>query len=327
MNRLLSVLLASALTLCIAGCGKSDPVAGEPESGIEKPRIAVIPKGTSHVFWKSVEAGARKAAAEFDVDVVWKGPLKENDRAQQISIVEQFVTEGVDGVVLAPLDEHALLRPVRSASAKGIPVAVIDSGLNGEVGKDFISFAATDNKAGGRLAGAYLAELLDGKGKVVLLRYLVGSASTHNREEGFLEVMRVHKNIEVIVDNQYAGATAGEAIQKAEELLDRIREADGVYCPNESSTYGMLVALRKSNLAGEKIFVGFDASPELVKGLQQGEIQGLVVQNPSKMGYLGVKAIVDHLKGAHVEPRIDTGVELVTPENINDPDIQKLVAS
>lgn len=311
------------LLLCsFLACGESSTSLPEDD----RPTIAVIPKGTTHVFWKSVEAGARKAGQELDLNIVWKGPLKENDRAQQIALVEQFVSENVAGIVLAPLDDRALLRPVRRAAESNIPVVIIDSGLQGEAGRDFASFVATDNRRGGRLAGEHLVKLLGGRGKVVLLRYQVGSASTTNREEGFLEVVSEHPGIEILVDNQYAGATAGEAIQKSQELLDSLRAADGIFCPNESSTQGMLVTLRKNNLAGSIKFVGFDASEELLAALKQGEIHGLVVQNPFGMGYDGVYAIHRVLQGEEIAHRIDTGVELVTAENLNDPNIQHLLS-
>ena len=311
----------AAVALCsiwFASCGQTS----QPEEPHTRPTIAVIPKGTTHVFWKSVEAGARKAGEELGVNIVWKGPLKENDRAQQIALVEQFVSEGIDGIVLAPLDDRALLRPVRTAARSQIPVVIIDSGLRAEVGQDFASFVATDNRQGGRLAGRRLAELLGGKGEVVLLRYQVGSASTVNREEGFLETLSEYPDIKLLVDNQYAGATAGEAIRKSQELLDDLRRSDGIFCPNESSTYGMLVTLRKNNLAGRLKFVGFDASVELIEALKRDEIQGLVVQNPFRMGYDGVRTVVKVTQGTEVPPRIDTGVELVTGENVNDPSIR-----
>jgi len=292
-----------------------------------KRNIAVIPKGTTHVFWKSVEAGAKAAGADLDVNIIWKGPLKENDRAQQIALVEQFAMEGVSGIVLAPLDDNALLRPVRVAGSKNIPVVIIDSGLQGEAGTDFASFVATDNLQGGYLAGKQMAELLGGKGKVILLRYMVGSASTTNREQGFLNALKEHPELELVLDNQYAGATAGEAIQKSEELLDQLRASDGVFCPNESSTYGMLVTLRKNNMAGAIRFVGFDSSEDLIHALRQDEIQALVVQNPKKMGYQGVTTLVHLLDGIEPPARIDTGVAVVTADNLGDPEIQALVAS
>lgn len=287
--------------------------------------IAVIPKGTTHVFWKSVEAGAKQAGAELDVEIIWKGPLKENDRAQQIQVMEQFISQGVDAIALAPLDLKALVKPVKAAADRGIPVAIYDSALEGQPGKDFVSFVATNNEQGGRLGGERLAELLGGNGKVVLLRYMVGSASTVNREKGFLGALAKHPEIEVIVDNRYAGPTAGEAKANALNLLDQIWQADGIFCPNESSTMGMLLALQQEGLAGKVKFVGFDASPPLVKALIAGEIDALVVQNPRKMGYTAVKTLVQHLGGEAVETVIDTGVVVVTRENMNDPEIKPLI--
>jgi ribose transport system substrate-binding protein len=285
----------------------------------------VIPKGTTHVFWKSVEAGAQQAGLDMAANIIWKGPIKENDRAQQIQVVQQFITQGVDGIVLAPLDLKALVAPVRSARDAGIPVVIIDSALDAQVGTDYISFVATDNKNGGYIGGNYLAQLLGGQGEVVLLRYLVGSASTDNREAGFLEAIGEHPRMEVMVDNRYAGATAGEAKTQALNMIDQIESATGVFCPNESSTLGMLLALRQEGLAGKIKFVGFDASPPLVEALANGEIDALVVQNPRMMGYKGVEAVMNHLLGKNVPPAVDTGAVLVTRENMNDPEIKSLI--
>lgn len=313
----------------LAGCGKpaDSATGGGAPVPAAKPawRLAVIPKGTTHVFWKSVEAGARQAAQELGVEVVWKGPVKENDRAQQIAMVEQFVSEGVSGIVLAPLDDSALRRPVAAAMARGIPVVIFDSALKGEAGKDFVSLVATNNRQGGVLGGERLAKLLDGKGRVVLLRYQEGSASTMEREAGFLEALARHPGITVTVDNRYAGATAGDAKGAAMEMLDQIREADGIFCPNESSTFGMLLALRQINRAGKVKFVGFDTSPQLVDALDKGEIQALVAQDPARMGYEGVKTLVRRLKGEAVPPAVDTGVLLVDRENLDTPPIRKLL--
>ena len=295
--------------------------------GADAPRmkIAVIPKGTTHVFWKSVEAGARAAGQELGVDILWKGPLKENDRAQQIAIVEQFATEGVAGIVLAPLDGTALKRPVAMAMEKNIPVVIFDSALKGEPGKDFVSFVATDNRKGGSMGGEKLGALLSGKGKVSLLRYQVGSASTDEREAGFIEAIGKQAGLRILVDNRYAGATMGEAKTAAMNMIDKLRESDGVFAPNESSTFGLLLALRQNNLAGKIKFVGFDTSPVLLDALRKGEINALVAQDPQKMGYLGVKTLVAHLKGQKVETLVDTGVALVTLENIDTPEIRKVI--
>jgi len=291
----------------------------------QKIRIAVIPKGTTHIFWRSVEAGAQAAGKEFGAEIIWKGPLKENDRAQQISIVEQFVEEGVSGIVLAPLDNVALQRPVAAAMKKKIPVLIFDSALKGEAGKDFVSFVATDNVKGGMLGGDHLSKLLGGKGNVVLLRYQVGSASTQEREDGFVAALAKSPGLKLTVDNRYAGATAGEAKTAAMNMIDRLKEAQGVFAPNESSTFGMLLALRQNNLAGKIRFVGFDTSPPLIEALQRGEIDALVAQDPTKMGYEGVKTLVASIQGKQVPKSVDTGVRLITRENLNTPEIKKLL--
>lgn len=290
-----------------------------------KPRIAMIPKGTTHVFWKTVEAGAREAADDLGVDLVWKGPLKENDRGQQIAIVEQFVTEGVAAIALAPLDAAALRRPVALAGSRRIPVVIFDSALQGEAGRDFVSLVATDNRRGGQLGGERLADLLDGKGRAVLLRYQVGSASTDEREAGFSAAVAARPGIEVISANRYSGATAGEAKTAALNMLDTLKRADGIFCPNESSTFGMLLALRQHNLAGRVKFVGFDTSPALIEALRKGEIDALVAQDPRTMGRQAVTAAVRHLRGEAVEPTIDTGAAVVTRDNLDSPDIQKIL--
>jgi len=288
-------------------------------------KIAVIPKGTTHSFWKSVEAGARKAGEELGVEIIWKGPLKEDDRAQQIAVVQQFVASGVNAIVLAPLDATALRTPVVSAAEHNIPVVIFDSALKGEVGRDFVSFVATNNRRGGELGGEELARLLGGKGKVVLLRYAEGSASTLEREAGFLAVMKQHPGITLLVDNRYGGATTSTAQDAAMNLIDKIRDADGIFTPNESTTQGMLLALRQTGLAGQKQFVGFDTSTPLLGALDKGEIQGLVAQNPTRMGYLGVTTAVKHLRGEKVEPAIDTGCVLVTKANRHTAEVEAVV--
>jgi ribose transport system substrate-binding protein len=288
-------------------------------------RIAVIPKGTTHSHWKSVEAGARKAGEELGVEIIWKGPLKEDDRAQQIALVQQFVSSGVSAIVLAPLDDTALRGPVKSAADRHIPVVIFDSALKGELGKDFISYVATDNRRGGVLGGEELVRLLGGKGKVVLLRYAEGSASTGEREAGFLDVIHQHPGITITVENRYAGPTVSTAQDAAMNLIDKIRDADGIFCPNESATQGMLLALRQTGLAGKKVFVGFDASTALVAAMNKGDINALVAQNPTKMGYMGVVTAVKALRGEKYEQNIDTGCVLVTKDNQKDPEVRAVL--
>ena len=312
-----------AFAAAVAGVGAGIALAAEPA----RKTIAVIPKGTTHEFWKSIHAGAAKAAKEFDVDIIWKGPLKEDDREAQIKVVEDFTVRGVSGIVLAPLDDTALRVPVANAARSGIPVVIIDSDLKS---KDYVSFVATDNYKGGALAGDYLGKLMGAKGKVIMLRYQEGSASTMNREKGFMDAIGKFIGITVVSANQYGGATTETAYKASENLLAPFRkegglEADGIFCPNESTSFGMLRALQDGGFAGKVRFVGFDSSVKLVEAMKKGEINGLVLQNPMRMGYLGVKTMVEHLRGQKVDARVDTGATLVTPDNMNEPEIKELL--
>ncbi|MHC4503705.1 MAG: ABC transporter substrate-binding protein [Planctomycetota bacterium] len=320
------VLLVAALA--VAGLSSCD----QKSTGPKKIKIAVIPKGTTHVFWQSVKAGAMKAGDELGVDALWQGTEKEDDRAQQIALVQNMVLKGVAGIVLAPLDSKALRKPVKDAVESGVPVVIIDSGLD-DAEDVYTSFVATDNREGGRIGGRQMGKLLEGKGKVIMLRYQEGSASTHNREEGFLEAIKKEfPGIEVVDHSQYSGVTRADAQKAATILLRRFKDAagnltvDGIFCPNASSAFGMLQAIKREGLGGKVTYIGFDADEPLVVGLKEGHIQGLVIQNPFHMGYMGVKAMVQKLKGEKVDKRIDTGVAFVTKDNLDDPGIQAMIS-
>jgi ribose transport system substrate-binding protein len=289
--------------------------------------IAVIPKGTTHEFWKSVHAGAEKASQELGVNIIWKGPLREDDREDQIKVVETFINMRVKGIVLAPLDDTALVPVVTDAVRAGIPVVAFDSSIKTD---DISSFVATDNYRGGQLAGHHLATLLGDKGKVIMLRYAEGSASTAERERGFLDAIAARKGIEVASANQYGGVTTESAFKVSENLLAAHKgpgglTVQGIFCPNESTAFGMLRALEDSGLAGKVHFIGFDSSPKLVDAMAKGYLDATVVQDPIKMGYLAVKAMVERLAGKPVEKRIDTGATLITRDAISSPDAQALL--
>ncbi len=311
------------------GCGNPSSASGDGEGGQKVIQIAVIPKGTTHEFWRSIEAGARKAEKELNaqgtaVEVIWKGPLKEDDRDQQIQVVENFTNPRIKGIVLAPLDSKALVRPVETAQKAGIPVVIIDSGLETE---SYESFVATDNFKGGQMAGEFMGKLLEGKGNVILLRYAVGSASTEKREEGFLDALKAFPEIKLISSDQYAGPTRETAYQASQNILNRFgKEVNGIYCVNENSTIGMTKALREIGRGGGEVkMVGFDAGTQSIKDMENGDVQGLVVQDPMRMGYEGVITIMKKLGGEDVEKRIDTGVVMVTKENMAEPAVHALL--
>ncbi|HEY3104673.1 MAG TPA: substrate-binding domain-containing protein [Pyrinomonadaceae bacterium] len=323
MRKIISILTMLA-AIAALGCNGSGSKTGK-----KKLTIAVIPKGTSHEFWKSIHAGSIKAARELsaqgeEVELIWKGPLREDDREQQIQVVEGFTSQGVDGMVLAPLDDRALARPVEEAKSARVPTVIIDSAIQSN---SIISFVATDNRQGGVLAADRLGQLLGGKGKVILLRYAEGSASTMEREEGFLsEIKQKFPGIELISTDQYAGATRDTAKRSSENLLNRFGdEVQGIFTPNESSTAGMLSALQDIGKAGKVTFVGFDTSQMFIDALRARQLHGIVVQNPFNMGYLGVRTLVESLQGKTVEKRIDTGVIMITPDNLDAAETQALL--
>ena len=324
----LRIALLGMIAAAMFSCEKKKPAPAAPvKAPAATLRVAVVPKGTTHEFWKSIHAGANKAARELGgVEITFRGPQKEDDRAQQIALVENLVGSKYDAIVLAPLDDKALVGPVRQATAAKIPVIIMDSGLDAKVGEDFVSFVATDNEKGGSLAGQKLGDLLGGKGKVLLLRYQEGSASTALREKGFVDALSKFPGITLIDPHRYAGATRDTAQQAAESLLGANTDIAGVFCPNESSTFGMMLALRSRGMAGKVKFIGFDSSGELVDAMRKGEINGLVLQNPIRMGYLAVKTAVEHIRGQKVEQRIDTGVGLITPETMDTPESRELLS-
>jgi ribose transport system substrate-binding protein len=318
------------LNLCLAAafaCAKQDAPAASASSK-KSFTVAVIPQGTTHEYWKSIHAGAMKAARDYagqqiDVNVIWKGPLREDDREQQVQVVEGFLTQGVSGIVLAPFDKNALVRPVEEAKRAGIPTVVIDSALESN---EPISFVASDNHRGGELAAEEMSRILGGKGKVLLLRYQEGVSSTEQREKGFVDALRRHPGIQLVSSNQHAGATRDTAKSAMENLLNRYgNEIDGVFTPNESSTAGALLALEDAGKAGKIRFLGFDSSEIFVQAMRDKKLDGVVVQNPFRMGDLGVKTLVDHLLGKPVEKRVDTGVTLITPASLETAEARQLL--
>jgi ribose transport system substrate-binding protein len=322
-----SVYLWLAIVLAVnLGCGKPNlGVPGRAPGARETLRIAVIPKGTSHEFWKSVHAGAKRAAEEIgDVEIIWQGPAAEQNTEQQIQIVRQMILRGVDGIVLAPNHSESLVQVVAEANDEEIPIVVFDSGLG--QGAETVSYVATDNENGGRLAAERLAEVLGGNGNVILLRYMQGSESTEMREKGFLDKLADYPDIKVISSDQYAGGTPEAAKRTTEQLLLKFQgKVDGLFAVCEPNANGALLALEEQNAAGKVTFIAFDPSNQLIRGLEEGTVHGIVLQDPVQMGYLSVKALVDHLEGRPVEPRIPTGEYVATKENMESEEMQRLL--
>ncbi len=347
MPRRCGLAWAALACLALLGCGGSKPAA--------KYRIAVIPKGLTHEFWQSIHRGAQRAALDLQeqkglvVQILWDGPTKENDVDAQSNIVVRQVGARVHGIVLAPQHSESLVKPVEDAVKQGIPVLIIDSGLARP--ELTVQYVATDNYNGGRLAAERLLEVLEKDGKpaprIVLLRYQVGSESTEQREKGFEDVVNARieaqkkagktETITWLSNDQYAGPTVETAVRAAAPLFNRLRDKglDGIFAPNESSATGVHNTLRNMGLHKKVRVVGFDSSQPLLQATADGEIHGLVVQDPYRMSYLGVWALVHHLEGFDVCPDgqkvLSTGEYLLTRENLDaqetrerfDPELQK----
>ena len=310
-------MMTSALLLALlASCGS-----------VKSPHeltIAVIPMGTTHEFWKSIHAGAVTAAREIGgVKIIWKGPLREDDRDEQVRIIEDFTASRVSAILLSPMDDRTFIRPVMEAKRAGIPTVLVNSSLQGD---SHVSFVATDNYRGGVLAAEHMGKITGGKGKLIIIRLNEADVTTMERVRGFRDtVTSKFPGLEIISENQYAGVTTETAFRTGENLFNRYPDATALFTPNESSTFGFLRVLQDRGLAGKICFIGFDSSNKLIEALRKGEIHGLVIQNPFAMGYMGVKVAIAYLRGERVEKRIDTGVILASPENMDDPEVKKLL--
>lgn len=324
MTRVLVGLLA---VMTILGCGQPAQDSGTSSTGDGatesdgKLSFAVIPKGLSHEFWLTVKKGAETAGEELGVEIIWIGPEKETDVIKQINIVEDMIGRGVDAIVMAACDQDALVEVIQRADAKGIPVVTIDSGVNSDVP---VSFVATDNIAGAEAAARELARLIGEEGSVGLIPFVKGAATSELREEGFKKGIAVFPNI-TIADTQHCQSDVNKAMNVTEDMLTAYPDMKGLFATNEPAAIGAAQAVEAAGRGGEFKIVAFDASPNELAALERGTIHALIVQNPFKMGYLGVKTAHDKLQGNPVEKRVDTGVEVITQENINDPEIQKLL--
>lgn len=288
----------------------------------ERPLYAVIPKGQAHVFWQTVHAGAAAAAKEAGVDIEWNGPAVETDFTRQIGIVDDFLNRHVDGIELAPADKEALVPAIRRARRAGIPLTVIDSGVNTE---DYTSFVATDNYGGGVMAARRLAEILGRRGDLAIIAVLPGAASTIAREQGFRETLAKEFPEMKIVAFQYGMSDRAKSLAVTEDILTAHPSLDGIFASNESSTIGAAQALKERGLAGKVKLVGFDSSPSVLDDLRAGVIDSLVLQDPFQIGYQGLKTLLDARAGRASPKRLDLPPTLVTRDTLNDAKIQKLL--
>jgi ribose transport system substrate-binding protein len=289
-------------------------------------RIGVIPKETESVYWEGVRQGAMKAGAEENYEILWNGPTVETDFDRQIQIVEDMILQKVDGIVLAPSNRKALVPAVEKTYERRVPCVIVDSGVDTD---KYLSYLATDNYKGGVLAAKRMGEILAGKGRILVVAWTPNSASTDARLQGFRTTLAQEFPGIEIVDSQYPSPTTmDKARDVTTDMLTRNPGVDGLFACNATTAGGALTALRGFQQGERKIkMIGFDAWPMVVDGLDKGDLDSLILQNPYKMGYEGVKTIVRHLKGEKVDKQVDTGVELITRDRLQDPKIQELLKS
>lgn len=324
MKRALLVLLVIAAAGCSQSTAPAPSAAQTPaQAGKAKPQIeiAVIPKGLTHQFWLTVKAGAEAAGKEFGAAIVWQGPAKETEVDRQISIVEDMISRHVSAIVMAACDENALIGVIKKAMDAGIPVVTIDSGVKSDAP---VSFVATDNVAGAKAAADILAKLIGEEGKVGLIPFISGAATSEMREQGFKEGIAAYPKIHLAA-TLYSQSDAAQGMAVTEDMMTSHSDLKGIFATNEPSAVGAAQAVKAAGKTGRIKLVCFDASEPEIAGLKEGVVQALVVQNPFKMGYEGVKSAIDHLAGRPVQKRIDTGVTIVTMENFNDPAVQKIL--
>ncbi len=322
---------ALAMLILASGCSSSSTPSpsnnstssGGNSSGDHSLRIAVIPKGTSHEFWKSVHFGADSAAKEIgNVEIIWQGPVVESDTGSQIEVVKNMITKEVDGIVLAPNQKGGLVSAVEEAIGEGVPVVIFDSGL--DKGPAISGYVATDNFKGGQIAADQMAKAIGEKGNVIVLRYLAGSESTEQREEGFLDGIKKYPDIKVVESEQYAGDNATSTKEKVDQLLQiHGKDLSGIFAVCEPNANGTLESLRNAGANKRIKLIAFDSSDALIEALGDGSCSGIVLQDPIAMGYIGVKTLVAAIRGEPTEEFTSTGEYVATPENMNDEEIKK----
>jgi len=286
----------------------SSSVRGETCAGM-------VPAGADHFFWRELMRGAQAAADERQVSLYVRPPNTEQNAKGQLLIIESIMREPCKGLLLAP-SSKAVVDTVNSLAARNVPVVYADRDMGG----DRISVVATDNYAAGYLAGQEMIELLGNDGRVALLRMEKGVVSTDARENGFQDAISASA-VELAIDESI-GSTVASARENTFRLFEDGAAVDGVFTPNESTTLGAMITLRRLGLSDGVRHIGFDATALLRDALVAGDLAGLVVQQPYRMGYIGMMTLIAAMDGEEVEPSVKIPVFYVDHGNISDPETQ-----
>lgn len=262
------------------------------------------------VFYQELEQGLQTAAEANNVNLLIGDP--NGDQAAQQSLVENHLTQGVDALILIPIDSQAVIPTVETANQAGIPVITVDIAAEGG---DVVSHIASDNCMGGRLAAQRMNEVLNGEGKVALITYPV-ITSTIEREECFVEEMGNYPGIEVVA-TQSGQSDRARALSVTEDLLLQHSDLNGIFAVNDMMGLGALAAVQGANKESQVSIIGFDAQPEAVDAMKSGSAyKGSVAQQPQLLGQMALEMMLQHLRGEEVPTNIPVDVMMVTPENM-----------
>ncbi len=308
MKNLITVLL---LTFMV-------PLFSTPAFSSSK-EIAVIVKTTNSNFWQNVFKGANAAVKKNpSYHMTFQGPPAESMIAEQVNMVENAVNRKVAGIVLAPSDPEALIPAARKAYENGIPLVIIDSALADSGKKYYQAFLATDNHLAGQLCAKTLISTIGKEGKIAVMSYIAGVGSEIGRVGGFKEYIKKNSNLK-IVGTFYSQAQMATALNQTTDVLNAHPDLKGIFGANEPTAIGMARAIIQANKKGQVKAVGFDGNQDLQGFTKDGTLEAIAVQGSYQMGELGVTAILDLVAGKKVKSFINTGVVMVTKDNIELP--------
>lgn len=326
----LTVLVVGALVL-VTACGQIQQPGGGGAAGTggtgggkQGPiRLAVVPKAVGFDFWEQVRKGAECAASkQKDVKVQWDGVTAETDVTGQINLLQNFITQGVNGLVYAATDAKALSQVSHEALTRGVVVVNIDSGTDPQPAN--VPVFATDNVVAAQKAADLLSQSLNGKGKIAFIPFQPGTATNDQRTKGFKEGLKRHPGLQLVAE-QSSQSDYNTALRVTSDILTANPDLNGIFAANEPGVLGAAEAVRNAGKAGKITIIGWDAAPDEIKGVQDGVISALVVQNPFRMGFDGVNAAVKMIREGSQVGNEDTGVIFVTKENLNSPQVQSIL--
>lgn len=305
----------------IAGQGDGQGQGGEESGPLN---LAVVPKAIGFDFWEQVRIGAECAASKLDdVDVQWDGVTAETDVTGQINLLQNFITQGVDGLVYAATDAKALAQVTEQAKDQDVTVVNIDSGTEPQP-SDVPVFATDNVEAATKVPDLLAQDIGKQGGDIAFIPFQAGTLTNQQREEGFKRGLEQHPELELVAE-QSSQSDYNTGLRVTEDILTANPDLDGIFAANEPGVLGAAEAVRRAGKAGEVVIVGWDASPDEIKGVEQGLISALVVQNPFRMGFEGVNAAVQMIRQGKQVQSGDTGVTIVTKENLDDPEVQAVL--